>query len=410
MPTLRFLDQGKDIPFAGELLESFICSFPIRERCSPLASALGRYGMSLPKPPEGVEKLLYAQRDQEWDAGGHAARCRLLGDENFLGLLSEKQAQLVLSSMDEHFLRALARGLARFRWGVLPASPRLSPETRIRLMEAILAAHERDGAKDSVSVPDAVARRMAVRDATQLAIEEFPREEVWRAFEICFYPEKYRMNPSVALGHAPLEMAITLGMCESVWQKQDMLATYALQQRHGREQRVVLDIGGEEFPLNLELLLTICDYCDLEEKGASLVTPLFDTGHPLVRASIVSSGHLSPAQQDEAWEGGDIGACRKLLELPEFYDNLSDSQAEDIIAIDDRHMLQTVARLMYVLYLPKEHPGKGRLSPSVRDRLLAFVACHKNPEITRFFDPHDIIPQQLLDSLKQDTPPIVQKC
>lgn len=360
--------------------------------------------MSLPTPPEGVEKLLHVQKDQEWESGGHAVRCRLLGDENFLTLLSEKQARLVLSSLEEEFLKSLYQGLRHFTYGVLPASPRLSPETRIRLMEAILAANEQDWAKDSDAVHGAVAKRMAVRDLSQLVIEMFPREEVWRAFEICFYPEKYRRNPSLALGHAPLKMAITLGMCESVWQKQDMLATYALQQRHALQQRVALEVGGVEYPLSLELLLTICDYCDLEGEGAPLVTPLFDTRHPRIRASIISSGQLSPEQQDAAWGDGHVEVCRELLKELAFYDNLSDSQAEDIMAIDDLHMLQTVARMIHVLYLPEDPSLRRRLSPKVRDRLLAFVAYHENPEITRFFKSHDMIPQQLLDSLKPNTP------
>lgn len=401
MPTLKFMDQKKEIIFDGKLLGSFISNFPMRERCSELASALGRYGMSLSTPPEGVEKLLYAQRDQEWELGDRSARCRLLSDENFLSLLSEKQAQVVLSSLDEQFLHALYQGLRHFCRGVLPASPRISPRTRIRLMEAILVANEQDWAKDFITVHEAVTKQVAIKDAGCLLIERFPREEVRQGFEICFSHEKYGKSPSLGLSHAPLEMTITLEMRRSVWQKQDILNTYALQHRHGRQQRVVLEIGGEEYSLNLELLLVICDYCDLEEDGASLVPPLFDTGHPLIRASIIYAGQLNREQEDEAWEEGHVAVCRELLKLPVFFDNLSDSQAEDIMALNDLHMLQRVAQMIYMLYPAEEHQGSRRLSPKVRDRLLAFVASHENPEVTRFFEPHDI-PPQFLESLKPD--------
>lgn len=265
-------------------------------------------------------------------------------------------------------------------------------------MEAILVANRAEWTKDFATVHDAVARRMAVKDAATLATEKFPREEVWQGFERGFYPEKYRNNPSLGLCHAPLEMAITLEMRGSVWQKQDMLATWSLQQRHGRRQRVALEIGGEEYPLDLELLLTICDYCDLEEEGEALVTPLFDIGHPLIRASIIYTGHLSREQQDEAWEAGHAEVCRELLRQPEFYDYLSDGQAEDIMALNDQLMLQNAARMIHRLYLPSENPESRRLSPKMRDRLLAFVAGHEDPEVTRFFEPHEI-PAQLLESL-----------
>lgn len=123
MPTLKFLDQKKEFLFDGELLEAFIASFPVRKRCSALAAALGRYGLSLPIPPEGVEKLLVAQRDEEWERGAHSARCQLLSDENFLGVLSEKQAQEILSSLDMGFLQALS-GLAAVH---LRGAPRFPP-------------------------------------------------------------------------------------------------------------------------------------------------------------------------------------------------------------------------------------------------------------------------------------------
>lgn len=139
---------------------------------------------------------------------------------------------------------------------------------------------------------------------------------------------------------------------------------------------MALEIVAEAFPLNLELLLTICDFCDLEEWGEALVTPLFDTGHPLIRASIISSGHLSREQRDEVWDAGYAEPCRELLRQPEFYDNLSDAQAEDIMALDDRLMLQEVARMLHLLYPGPEHPENRRLSPKMRDRLLAFVAGH----------------------------------
>ena len=407
MPTLKFLDQNKEIEFDGELMEAFINNFPVGECCSELASALGRYGLSLPDPPEGVEKLLCAQRDEEWERGDHSARCRLLGDKNFLSLLSEKQAQLVLSRLDGHFLKALYKGLRHFTYGALPASPRLSPETRIRLTEALLVANEPEWANDFAAVHEKVTRRLAVEDASRLVTEEFPREEVRKGFELCFYPEKYRKNPSLGLCYAPLEMAITLKMRRCVWRERDILKTYELQQRHGRQQRVALEIGGEDYLLNLELLLTICNYCDLEECGVTLVTPLFDTGHPLVRASIIYAGQLSPEQQDEAWEDAYVPACRELLKQPEFFGNLSDAQAEDIMALDDLHMLQTVARSMHTLYLPKERRESDRLSPSMRDRLLAFVANHENPEVTRFFDPHDI-PAQVLESIRAGRPQRIQ--
>lgn len=407
MVIIKFLEQNREVEFDDELVEAFINNFPFGECCSELASTLGRYGMSLPIPPDGVEKLLYSQRDQEWEQGGHSARCRLLSDENFLHLLSEKQAQDVFSSLDEQFLHALYRGLRHFIWRVLPASPRLLPETRIRLMEAILVANEQEWTKDFVAVHDAVTKRMSIEDAGCLVTEAFPREEVWRGFETGFYPEKYRKSPSLGLCHAPLEMAITLWMRRTVWQKQDFLNSYVLQQRHGHQQRVVLEIDGEEYLLNLELLLTICDYCDLEECGASLVTPLFDTGHPLIRASIIYSGHLSQEQLDEAWAEGHALVCRELLEQPEFFDNLSDVQAEDIMALDELLMLQIVAQRIHELYRPKEYPESARLSPSVRDRLLAFVANHGNQEVTRFFDPLGI-PAQLLASIKPDRPQLIQ--
>lgn len=228
MQTLKFLDQKKEVQFDGELLEAFIASFPMRERCSALATALGRYGMSLPTPPEGVEKLLFAQRDAEWELGAHSARCRLLRDENFLDVLSEAQAQVVLSSVDAGFLQAVHRGVRHCTWGVLPASPRLLPETRIRLMEAVLVANEPALAKNFATVHAAVTRRMAVRDAGCLVTEGFPRDEVREGFERCFFPEKYRNTPSWGLSHAPLEMAITLGMRGSVWHRQDILTTWAL--------------------------------------------------------------------------------------------------------------------------------------------------------------------------------------
>lgn len=243
--------------------------------------------------------------------------------------------------------------------------------------------------------PGLVNGESLVAAARALAVEDFPDKLDMELFERQYL--RYRANPSIALAKTPLEFALTLIARRLADGQREKRLEYKLAQMRGQYERVLLEINGLDYPLDLVLLLVICDYCDLENTGARLVTPLYNAGHPLIWERIIYSGKLSREQRDHIWECGSIGACRKLLYDFDFFEDVTDSQAREIIELDDEEMLCSVARYMYVHY----DGERRRLSDSARDELLAFVVNHKDADVARMLVTEGI-PEDALRRVKGD--------
>lgn len=390
---LIFTRQNRNFCFDRDMAIQFLgaCSHGLRP--SAAASALKQHFAHSPTSCYAKDR---AQLDEAWQTGDRKKRCQLLKSGSFLRMLDESQANEILDDPHPALLHCLYRGIRQSPMGVLPPSPKLYLKTRIKLMLAALAAHEPELGK----APEAKIReRIRTNAAMGMAADEFAPEHMLEDFLQCLPSAKFMDSPSSMLAHAPVDMALSLLLRRYIWNQEDSLSSWKLQQRHGLWERVLLKTDAGECDLSLSDLLTICACCDLEKADPELVSALFEIGHPLVREKIIYSDLLNQAQRDRAWQQGDVKVCRELLKLPVFFEELTDCQARDIIALGDTHMLQHLAGKIRYLYIRWEEIEGRRLAPEIRDKLLKALLESPDPHVHRLLDTAGI-PEEIVMRIK----------
>lgn len=339
-----------------------------------------------------------AQLDETWKTGNKKKRCQLLKNRRFLKMLDEKQANDILDTLEPDLLHCLYKWIKRNPMHVLPPSPRLTLLTRVKLMLAALATHEPELGKGL----EAKVRELIRTDAAlSMATDEFPPENVLEDFLHCLASAKFMDSPASMLANAPADSGLSLILRHYIWNKEASLLTYQLQQRHGLWEEVILKTKEGETGLDLRDILTICNYCDLENADPDLVSSLFELGHPLVQEAIIYTGLLNQNQRDRAWQQGNVKVCRKLIGQPEFIRELTNQQAEDIIALGDTHMLQTLAHKIHYLYTAWEEIEERRLTPGMRDKLLMYLMESHDKDVQRLLDMEGI-PAEIIMKIRAD--------
>lgn len=382
MPKLIFSWQKKTCDFGASLLESFMVNFPENSRDSDLARALARHDKGFARHFPDPAKV--KERDRLWTTGSRAERLALAGDEAFLRVLSEEQARDMLENPDPDLMREIGASLKRGKL-FLSASPRLSVDTFIRLMIALAGTLDAETKEKPGEIEAAVRDRLADLGATSLVISDFPSNRQFEIFDKGYYPQKYLRNPSLGIMHESLKTSIRMLLWKYSRERQDILSSYRMRRRHGLTEPVLMEVDGEEYHLGLEELLLICGYCDLEEEGAYLVEPLHATGEPLIRKAIIWTSLLNREQCDSIWREGDIDACRELISHG-FLFELTDSQAEDIIAVNDRGMAESLATRIHYLYRDWDSIRDRRLSETWRDKLRLYVEENEESEVRRLYE------------------------
>lgn len=367
---LVFARQKRTFAFERETVAELVAAIPASRQTSPLAIALKRY-LSRDSASDSQDVRNLFELDGLWANGDKKTRCKLLENKDFLWMLNERQAEDICHDPDMEALKSLYKGMNAIGNGILPPSPRLSTATRIKLIKLAMVAHA-PSFGDRSDLENLVRERISIDAAERIFTSEFPLRSELEALEECFIPAGRAWGSALNLAQCPLESAMYGIVRNDVWNKNSILATYAMQLRHGKWEKLALGIGTDEFELGLADIALICDYCDLENSDPEFIDSLFQIGHPEITKRIIWSGMLTRAQEDEAWDWGNIEVCEKLLDSPTFLDNITDSQAEDIMAVNDPLLLQSLATKINYLYKEWDNLPDRRLSINARDKLLRF--------------------------------------
>lgn len=153
-------------------------------------------------------------------------------------------------------------------------------------------------------------------------------------------------------------------------------------------------VNDQEFPVHHELLLAIAKNLPENEHYRALAHTLIALAVPSITCGLIESSGAFLAQKDldALWDRGDLDIRRCLVEKAEFVGQLTDAQAQAIIATDDPQILKSIARRTILLY-PDRVEGRGmRLSGAMADALLEHLAHCRYPEVRQSLATDDSTP------------------
>lgn len=152
-------------------------------------------------------------------------------------------------------------------------------------------------------------------------------------------------------------------------------------------------VNDQEFPLHYELLLAIAKNLPASEHYRPLAKALVALGVPSITCGLLkySGALLAQDDLDALWGSGDADIRRCLVEKAEFVGQLTDAQAQAIIATDDPQTLKSTARQANLLYPARTGVQGMRLSGAMADTLLEHLAHSRYPEV-RLALADDVIP------------------
>lgn len=144
-----------------------------------------------------------------------------------------------------------------------------------------------------------------------------------------------------------------------------------------------LIVNGNEFPIHYKMLSVIADNLPDSRHYAPLAHALLALDVPSITLGLIRNDALSLDDLDAIWEKGDLDLRRRLVDENIFRSNLTDAQAEQIIAINDSEILKSLARYAERLYPDKGKKQAMRLSGKMADALLEFMANHSDGDVRR---------------------------
>lgn len=165
--------------------------------------------------------------------------------------------------------------------------------------------------------------------------------------------------------------------------------------------RIVID--SQDFPVHYELLLAIAKNLPASKHYRELAHALIALGIPSITIGLIkgSGALLSQEDLDALWGAGDTDIRRCLVERPHFVGQLTDAQAQAIIAADDPQMLKSIARQANLLY-PTRGGAQGiRLSGGMADALLEHLVHSQYPEVRLALADEDNIPFKFRPSFRE---------
>ena len=144
-----------------------------------------------------------------------------------------------------------------------------------------------------------------------------------------------------------------------------------------------LIINGREFPIHYKLLKVIADDLPSGEQYAGVAKALLDLDIPSITQALTGNETLTTEDRDGLWEKGNLDIRRSLVDEGAFRKNLSDAQAEQIIALNDSEILKSLANWAEELYPDEDEEQALRLSGKMADALLEFMASHDDESVRR---------------------------
>lgn len=143
-----------------------------------------------------------------------------------------------------------------------------------------------------------------------------------------------------------------------------------------------LIVNGVEFPVGYELLCQIASSLPRgRRRYRELSAALLKLKLPSITSELIRKDVLNDADRDEIWQEGDIDLRRQLARDMDFVDNLSDSQAQEIIDLDDIEILRGIAGLCERLYPEEGEERAARLSGRMADALMHHLRSHPNQNV-----------------------------
>lgn len=154
-----------------------------------------------------------------------------------------------------------------------------------------------------------------------------------------------------------------------------------------------LVINGQAFSAHYQILSVIARELPDGSVYAPLARALVTLGIPSIIQDFIE-GHddlleiyassLSAEVWDGIWENADLELRRLLAEQEIFRMNLTDSQAAQLIRINDPAILRSVASHAEDLYSYGHYAGQPiRISIKMADALLEFIARHPDESVRR---------------------------
>lgn len=151
---------------------------------------------------------------------------------------------------------------------------------------------------------------------------------------------------------------------------------------------VHLIINGQKFPLHYQLLSEIASLPDAEHYR-ELARAFLTLGVPSITQRVIecSLRFLDRQDLDGLWAAGDPDIRRSLLGLSKFVENLTDTQARDILDADDLDMFAALEdhEDLEGMLLKAQERG-ARLSGAMADALRERIARRRSLEAHQAFE------------------------
>ena len=166
------------------------------------------------------------------------------------------------------------------------------------------------------------------------------------------------------------------------------------------ENKIV--INQQEFPLHYKLLQIIAEMLPSEEHYAPLARAILSLQIPSITTNLISNGILGREDLDAIWESGNVDLRRALLEETPFRANLTDAQADEIMAANDTEMLGSLADNTEDFFMEEdgeeddymENDDKPRLSRKKARELLEFLLNHADASLRKRVAENPYLPAQ----------------
>ena len=415
---LRLREDGPEFPIGHDLLLSLADALNLKNGYPALTTALLELGIpSLNKELIDKVELNTEQMDRLWDSGDLETRRTLLYEREFIRKLTDNQAQDILAADDIPMLRQLARWCELLEGDL--SGQRLSPAMRDRLWLHLRRHADRrilEELADNNHLPDAIAIPVDERLRLGLPIDNaafraLRQDEIPALFQAPLStlmklaehtenirdPDVYRTVLERLAGHP--DPAVRLALAEYTTDA-DILTTLAAdpdpdirakaEARHpchsrgpdGVKEKVMMYLrlreDGPEFPIGYGLLLSLAGTLRRRNRYPELTTALLELGIPSLTEKLLNMLRMETEQRDRLWDSGNLETRRALLDNTDFIRELTDNQAQDILAADDIPMLRQLAR--WCELLEGDLSGQ-RLSPAMRDRLWLHLRRHADRRI-----------------------------
>lgn len=166
---------------------------------------------------------------------------------------------------------------------------------------------------------------------------------------------------------------------------------------------VRLNVNGRDFPVNYMILLAVVSVLSDKPQYVELAQALLALNLPPITEKLVTRVKLSADDIDAIWRNSDTYQKRSLAKVSAFWRNLTDVQAEEIMWLNDREILKSLAINAHELYTDPEEDRDKRLSGKMADALIDFIAHHQDREVQQALADNPKVPAKFKLSLAEMT-------